>query len=1410
MKKLLLSFLAAMGLSIFAIAQTGCTSTNATGCICPPGGGTDCDLLPDIKASADALQGGYTVYTQTGNSASGSQGSNDGRLRLTGTTPNIGYGPLDTRAISKWLCGTDTLFSNPGILCPDGRVPKRFVTQRIYHKNGNVMSYTDVPCGTLTYHPSHGHMHVDNWGIYTLRLQNPAEPNPLNWSIVGTGTKLAFCLLDIGSCTGNPNYCRDDNNNPKTTTQIPNYGIGNGGYGCSSTLQGISNGYYDTYSQSLDGMWIDIPPGTCNGQYYVVVQIDPNQNMIELNENNNVIAVPVNITNQTAPGSPVMKISANKSGTILSGDDITLTATAGSSYLWSPGGGVTQSITVSNAGSYTCTVTNYCGTATSAPFVVSVLPAANAPVTTGDNICSGASASLNANNGGTGTIKWYDSQSAVLPLTSGTSYSTPALSNTTTYYVENEVTTTGTSVHVGPANNSIGSGAYQTSTPSTTWYEQFDAVSDLTLVSVKVYASTTGNRTFILQDRASTQLKSVVLNIPSTGANVINLNWFIPAGPGYKILVSGTPNLYYNTSGVSYPYSAPGVCVISGSYSGHSNYTFFYDFVVKSPDLISKSGRVPVIATVSTSISVNINASSSSICAGESATLDASGAATYSWSPGGATTSSIVVSPSGNTTYTVTGNSSGCIGSQSFTIEVNSLPVVSATDVSGCSGLPIALSGSPAGGNWNIPNPYSGSSTSFIYSYSDGNGCSNSASANVTSYPLPGVSIVPSDVSCFGGNDGSATASASGGTPGYSYSWNTNPIQTTSTASGLSGGNYIVTVTDANGCSTLQSQVIAEPANISSIASVTNTTCGVPNGAIDLSVSGGTGTYSYSWSPGGSSSQDLTGITGGIYSVLITDVNGCTNSNSFTVGSSGTAPASPTPVTGNAYVCKGSSGIMYSAAAVSGATSYTWTTPTGASISTGQGTTILTVNFSATQTSGNLCVYASNGCGNSAPVCKTLTVVTAKPGVPGAISGPGTACQGSSGIVYSCPPVANAATYNWTVPAGVSITSGALTNTITVDFAANFVKNSIKISASNCVGTSTQRSLLIYEKPATPGVITGPVNGACAGSTGISYSVVPVASATGYTWTLPANASIASGSGTNNITIDFAPAFTSGNLYVKADNVCGSSPARSSTIRSVPLSPGVVTGTVTACANQSGVAYSVASVTGATSYTWTAPTNASVVSGQGTNSVTIDYAGNFSAGNLTVKANNLCGAGPARTVTIKSIPSIPGTITGSATVCANQINVAYSVAAVSGATSYAWTVPAGANVVTGQGTNSVTVDMGTSGGTVSVRAENVCGQGVARTKTVTVNCRLISTVNQFSLFPNPTHDMISMTFYALSDNRYSAKITDVTGRNVYGIEGLATEGQNHSEINLSEFAKGVYTLTFEMNGEQLVKKVVVN
>jgi len=149
------------------------------------------------------------------------------------------------------------------------------------------------------------------------------------------------------------------------------------------------------------------------------------------------------------------------------------------------------------------------------------------------------------------------------------------------------------------------------------------------------------------------------------------------------------------------------------------------------------------------------------------------------------------------------------------------------------------------------------------------------------------------DASCFGYNDGRATVSATGGAGGYSYLWSTGG--TNATISNLAPGNYGVSVTDANGCTISDAVTVAQPNALVLSLSVTHvTTNGGSDGAIDLSVSGGTSPYTYSWS-NGATTQDVSNLTAGGYSVIVTDDNGCTGTDSALV----TEPVSVFDLTGS-------------------------------------------------------------------------------------------------------------------------------------------------------------------------------------------------------------------------------------------------------------------------------------------------------------------------------------------------------------------------------------------------------------------------------------------------------------------------------------------------------------------------------
>lgn len=576
MKKFLLAF--AFLSPIVVSAQ--CTTTNATDCACADGISTDCDLLPDITISWFALENylsGPTEYSQTGN------GVDNGRLRVTGSTPNIGYGSFTVRGQDDsgnkfFVCGTDTTNFDPGV-CPDGTSPKQLLIQRIYHKSGNTMSYTDRWTGAMTYHPTHGHNHVNDWAYMTLRLEDPNEPDPRNWPIIGNGAKLGFCLMDYGTCPYYDGHCRDDNTvyqqgtNLNNSTDFPNYGLGGGAYNCSPIEQGISSGYTDIYSENLDGMWINIPPGTCNGDYWIVAEADRNNDFLESNENNNYTAIPFTLTQQST-SNPIANITSNKGTAICQGDDVTLTATAGLSYLWNTGA-TTQSITVSAAGTYTCDVTMYCGVAPTT-FTLAVDPIAGTPSVSADpTICSGQSTTLTATGN---SIHWFNSSQ--IEVGTGPSFTTPSLTSTTQFYAQDFSSVVPVTDEVGPNDNTIGGGGNLNTNAQ---YLIFDVNQPVIINSIKVFSDVTaGNRTIMVLDNGGNMVQGGTFFIDNTGEQIIPVNFSVPVGTNYEMRVTSTTvDLYRNNAGVSYPYNdASGAVTITNSSAGASFYYYFYDWQI--------------------------------------------------------------------------------------------------------------------------------------------------------------------------------------------------------------------------------------------------------------------------------------------------------------------------------------------------------------------------------------------------------------------------------------------------------------------------------------------------------------------------------------------------------------------------------------------------------------------------------------------------------------------------------------------------------------------------------------------------------------------------------------------------------------------------------------------------------------
>jgi len=245
--------------------------------------------------------------------------------------------------------------------------------------------------------------------------------------------------------------------------------------------------------------------------------------------------------------------------------------------------------------------------------------------------------------------------------------------------------------------------------------------------------------------------------------------------------------------------------------------------------------------------------------------------------------------------------------------------------------------------------------------------------------------------------------------------------------------------------------------------------------------------------------------------------------------------------------------------------------------------------------------------------------------------------------------------------------------------------------------------------PQIPASISGNSYPDC-NQTGLTYSISSVAWASSYNWTIPTGATLLSGQGTTTISVDMGT--QSGNVSVRAESGCGNSAYKDLAITiGIPAQPGSITGNAYPECNTTGLTYSIAAVNGALSYNWTVPSGATLVSGQGTTTISVDMG--TQSGNASVRSENNCGYSNYTDFAINIlVPAQPGIITGNQVVNPNATGETYSIDAVNGATTYNWTVPADATIVSGQGATIINVDFGTASGNVSVRAENSCGNSI--------------------------------------------------------------------------------------------------
>ncbi len=332
------------------------------------------------------------------------------------------------------------------------------------------------------------------------------------------------------------------------------------------------------------------------------------------------------------------------------------------------------------------------------------------------------------------------------------------------------------------------------------------------------------------------------------------------------------------------------------------------------------SSSASTTITQPTQLTVSVGSVTNVLCNGASTGAininvgGGTGTKTYAWTSG-QTTEDITGRAAGTYGVTVT-DANSCVASSTgiaITQPAVIAPTSTVTNVlcfggnNGAIDLSVTGGVSPYGYAWSntatSQDVSSLNSGAYSVVITDANSCTVSHARTITQ-PASGVSIAVTNVtnvSCFGGSNGAVTIAGSGGTAGYTYAINAGAFGPTATFSGLAAGSYTFRVRDANLCENSVPVTVSQPAAtlIPTITSITTITCnGASTGAVDLSVAGGTPNYSYVWS-NGATSQDLSNVVAGTYTVTITDFNSCTASISANVTQVGalSATASVTNVT---------------------------------------------------------------------------------------------------------------------------------------------------------------------------------------------------------------------------------------------------------------------------------------------------------------------------------------------------------------------------------------------------------------------------------------------------------------------------------------------------------------------------------
>ena len=722
--------------------------------------------------------------------------------------------------------------------------------------------------------------------------------------------------------------------------------------------------------------------------------------------------------------------------------------------------------------------------------------------------------------------------------------------------------------------------------------------------------------------------------------------------------------------GVQCSADATGSIDLSGVSGGVAPYTFLWSTGSTAPVLKGVSaGTYTVVITdhngCSSTLTITVPAAinllatatrSNVTCVGSnngSIMLAVSGGTapySYRWS-NGATTQNLTALPPGTYSVTVT-DAGGCSGAATATImEPAALRLSLTNPRPSCfggttGGVGVAVSGGTApyaylwsnGATTASLNGVAGGT--YTITVTDANGCMATGSATITQSTQITALASKTDATCYDARNGTITLAVSGGTAPFAYLWSNGA--TTQNLSGLAPGTYTVTVTDANGCTATCGATVGRPAQLLASALATSARCAGGTGSVALTASGGTAPLTYLWS-NGATTQNLSGVSAGIYSVTVTDASGCTAMASATVGSPAQLRATSRVMDATCYdAANGSVDLT-----VSGGTApFTYLWSNGA---TSQDlVALLAGTYSVTVTDANGCTTTCGGTVGRPTQLLASALAT------------GARCAGGTGSVALMASGGNAPfTYLWS--------NGATTQNLSDVSAGTY-----SVTVTDASGCTAMASATVGSPAQMRATATATAASCAGGATGsVALSVSGGTAPFTYLWS--------NGATTQNL-MGVAP----GTYSVTVTDANGCSAGCSATVDgTTALRPSITTTAATCCTSRSGsVDLMMSGGTAPYSYLWS-------------NGATTQDLSNVAAGTYTVTITDAlgCTAMASATITQPAALALRTMLTSPSCCNASTGGIDLTVSGGTAPYSYRWSNGATTQDLSGiaAGTYSVTV-----------------------------------------------------------------------------------------------------------------------